>query len=288
MVFKTNFGLLFNGRIRQVLLYHTLLDDITDCGGLRKPVHGLVNVSGETTLGNIASYYCEPGFDLIGHQNRACGTNGTWSGVPPICQPKGRYCTRPHSGETTLGNIASYYCEPGFDLIGHQNRACGTNGTWSGVPPICQPKGRYCTRPHSGETTLGNIASYYCEPGFDLIGHQNRACGTDGTWSRVPPICQPKGRYCTRPHSGETTLGNIASYYCEPGFDLIGHQNRACGTDGTWSGVPPICQPKGRYCTRPPGKIAYWKIIFFISHPKHILCVVKRTVSISGSAVAQW
>ena len=47
-------------------------------------------------------------------------------------------------------------------------------------------------------------------------------------------------------NSGETTLGNIASYYCEPGFDLIGHHNRAFGTDGTWSGVPPICQPKGR------------------------------------------
>ena len=144
-------------KIKSPIIY--LLDGFTDCGGLRKPVHGLVNVSGETTLGNIATYYCEPGFDLIGHQNRACGTDGTWSGVPPICQPKGRYCTRPHSGETTLGNIASYYCEPGFDLIGHQNRACGTDGTWSGVPPICQPKGRNCTRPHSGETTLGNIAT---------------------------------------------------------------------------------------------------------------------------------
>ena len=30
---------------------------------------------------------------------------------------------------------------------------------------------------------------------------------------------------------------------------------------------------------RPPDKSAYWKIIFFISHPKHILLVLKRTVS---------
>ena len=32
---------------------------------------------------------------------------------------------------------------------------------------------------------------------------------------------------------------------------------------------------------RPPDKSAYWKTIFFISHPKHMLWVLKRTVSIS-------
>ena len=30
---------------------------------------------------------------------------------------------------------------------------------------------------------------------------------------------------------------------------------------------------------RPPDKSVYWKTIFFISHPKHILWVLKRTVS---------
>ena len=30
---------------------------------------------------------------------------------------------------------------------------------------------------------------------------------------------------------------------------------------------------------RPPDKSAYWTIIFFISHPKHMLWVLKRTVS---------
>ena len=34
--------------------------------------------------------------------------------------------------------------------------------------------------------------------------------------------------------------------------------------------------PKGR----PPDKSAYWEIIFFISHPKHMLWVLKRTVSL--------
>ena len=30
---------------------------------------------------------------------------------------------------------------------------------------------------------------------------------------------------------------------------------------------------------RPPDKSAYWKTIFSISHPKHMLWVLKRTVS---------
>ena len=35
-----------------------------------------------------------------------------------------------------------------------------------------------------------------------------------------------------------------------------------------------------RWCKfRPPDKSAYWKIIFFISHPKHMLSVLKSPVS---------
>ena len=35
----------------------------------------------------------------------------------------------------------------------------------------------------------------------------------------------------------------------------------------------------GLFCIRPPDKSVYWKTIFFISHPKHMLWVLKRTVS---------
>ena len=37
-----------------------------------------------------------------------------------------------------------------------------------------------------------------------------------------------------------------------------------------------ICKKKSQ--TRAPDKSAYWKTIFFISHPKHMLWVLKRTV----------
>ena len=34
---------------------------------------------------------------------------------------------------------------------------------------------------------------------------------------------------------------------------------------------------------RPPDKSVYWNIIFFISHPKHMVWVLKRTVSMRRS-----
>ena len=38
---------------------------------------------------------------------------------------------------------------------------------------------------------------------------------------------------------------------------------------------------------RPPDKSVIWKIIFFISHPKHMLWVLKRTVSMMFKIVGK-
>ena len=34
--------------------------------------------------------------------------------------------------------MARYSCDSGFELIGNTIRTCQANGTWSGMPPICQ------------------------------------------------------------------------------------------------------------------------------------------------------
>ena len=39
------------------------------------------------------------------------------------------------------------------------------------------------------------------------------------------------------------------------------------------------CRPPDK-SAYPPDKSAYWKIIFFISHPKYMVWVLKRTVSV--------
>ena len=45
-------------------------------------------------------------------------------------------------------------------------------------------------------------------------------------------------------------------------------------------GLTKVCrEEKNNFRGRPPDKSVYWKIIFFISHPKHMLWVLTRTVS---------
>ena len=64
---------------------------LTGCSILTDPVNGLVDTEMGTTFGSIATYYCLPGYDLIGTRNRVCGVSGEWEGSPPFCQGVGRF-----------------------------------------------------------------------------------------------------------------------------------------------------------------------------------------------------
>ena len=65
------------------MIVHTVI--ITDCGELDDPNNGQVSLNG-TTLGSIATYTCDTGFDLIGDMERICQANGNWSGNEPTCE----------------------------------------------------------------------------------------------------------------------------------------------------------------------------------------------------------
>ena len=41
--------------------------------------------------------------------------------------------------------------------------------------------------------TVGDIVSYICNPGFELMGAQTLTCQSDGTWSDPPPTYQTMG-----------------------------------------------------------------------------------------------
>ena len=40
-----------------------------------------------------------------------------------------------------MGNVATYTCLPGYELVGQQTRVCesigSSTGVWSGEPPLC-------------------------------------------------------------------------------------------------------------------------------------------------------
>lgn len=63
----------------------TLLYVAVDCGDLRDPKYGQVDVS-TTIFGSIATYSCDKGFQLIGKNARQCLINGEWSNEAPVCQ----------------------------------------------------------------------------------------------------------------------------------------------------------------------------------------------------------
>ena len=59
--------------------------EVIDCGELDDPDNGQVSHD-ETTVGSIATYTCDPGFNIVGNMTRICQENGDWSGTEPTCE----------------------------------------------------------------------------------------------------------------------------------------------------------------------------------------------------------
>ena len=58
------------------------------CGTLTNPANGQVSHTAGTTLGQTATYSCNPGYNPVGDITRICQATGVWSGSAPTCQCK--------------------------------------------------------------------------------------------------------------------------------------------------------------------------------------------------------
>ena len=58
------------------------------CPDLTDPANGMVVMAGNS-VGNTATYSCDPGFELVGVQTVTCQADRTWSDPPPTCEPIG-------------------------------------------------------------------------------------------------------------------------------------------------------------------------------------------------------
>ena len=56
------------------------------CPTLSAPVNGSISLSG-VTVGDMATYSCNEGFELVGNATRVCLDGGTWSGKDIVCNP---------------------------------------------------------------------------------------------------------------------------------------------------------------------------------------------------------
>ena len=112
-------------------------------------------------------YTCKGVFRLIGSSNRTCLSDGTWSGLQPICNCMfqdesilwfnafvSKYSiadtlsvvcpdlNHPSNGTVSIssnfvGERANYNCKYGYRLSGSFSRVCQLSGTWSGTQPTC-------------------------------------------------------------------------------------------------------------------------------------------------------
>ena len=60
-----------------------------DCGPLKPPENGSVDMPMGTTFRSIVEYSCETGFDLDGTARVQCLEDGQWSDPAPVCDIKG-------------------------------------------------------------------------------------------------------------------------------------------------------------------------------------------------------
>ena len=68
---------------------------MVDCGTLANPGNGEVNHTAGTTIGQIATYSCNTGYNLVGDNTRTCQDPGVWSESAPTCQ--GMLFLTPHT-----------------------------------------------------------------------------------------------------------------------------------------------------------------------------------------------
>ncbi|XP_063237081.1 sushi, von Willebrand factor type A, EGF and pentraxin domain-containing protein 1 isoform X2 [Bacillus rossius redtenbacheri] len=239
-----------------------------ECEPLSNPELGAVTLSGRL-FGDRAAYTCEPGYHVVGLQERTCQADGTWSGSMPSCK-QNIYCTSPphieharHNAlpeQTTfdLDSALQYQCHHGYVTNGFPKAKClaiDGQASWFGPDISCEP--RSCGPPadiqhgwHAGECyTYGCRVAYHCADGFEVVGRQERYCQADGSWSPkelpscVPVQCPPP----EHPASGKAVFtscsyNSVVSYECKYGYTLVGEPTRRCGADKKWTGSQPQCK----------------------------------------------
>ncbi len=71
----------------------SVIAPLDTCPVLSSPANGQVSFT-TVTVGSVARYTCQPGFQLIGTAVRVCREDEKWSGSEPICRRKFSYYTK--------------------------------------------------------------------------------------------------------------------------------------------------------------------------------------------------
>jgi hypothetical protein len=211
-------------------------------------------------FGDFVTYICDDYYELVGQSTRICQANRTWSGMPPTCQLSA--CDVPANithgiiMSTTLfiGDSITYLCEKDYELVGNTARTCLENKTWSGSAPFCQlitcPLPTNITNGYLtvGLLHVGQSVTYTCITGYEIVGHSERTCLANKTWSMEEPQCQrvecPSLANISHGLIFVKSLyyGQNVTYTCHYGYRLIGKSMRVCQLNKTWTEEEPVCE----------------------------------------------
>ncbi|KAL9986755.1 hypothetical protein ACROYT_G000945 [Oculina patagonica] len=110
------------------------------CEEIHPPWQGNMTCSGMVTDANC-TFSCNPGYDLVGSQFRACLPSSSWSGTRTSC--KAKHCkklTTTRENETlsvpcftSLGSTCYFGCRPGFVLLGNGQANCSLDSNGNAV-----------------------------------------------------------------------------------------------------------------------------------------------------------
>ncbi|RWS21223.1 P-selectin-like protein [Leptotrombidium deliense] len=156
-------------------------------------------------------------------------------------------------------------------------RCNARNERWEPRPPICVAGNRYNSptcyaldAPINGRklgicsegAVAGSVCSFDCRVGYVLSGQTSLVCQVDGRWDSEPPQCHAlsdrnSDGTCSRlpvPFRGNMTgdcnpgiQGRRCSFYCYPGYVLVGYKTLYCTVDG-WSSNVPTCRGEIKQC----------------------------------------
>ncbi|XP_077973714.1 sushi, von Willebrand factor type A, EGF and pentraxin domain-containing protein 1-like isoform X2 [Styela clava] len=245
-----------------------------------KEIHlGSVSSTG-TKYGDVSTYSCDSGYEIIGEAIRTCEAKKRWSGRVPSCGDINEcdYEDSCHRKASCTNSIGSYSCACvyGWKGDGHSCREINCGGAGSLQFGSIQ----------GNNFKLGGIVRYSCDYGYRLEGTDERTCLEDDTWSGEMPVCvkvecaEPDDvRHASkRPENVTRSYKSQITYRCHPGHYMIGNATRECGPDSQWTGVLPSCERVS--CSDPPivanaitikdGGIKYQDIVHYVCEQDYI------------------
>ncbi|XP_078686191.1 IgGFc-binding protein-like isoform X4 [Branchiostoma floridae x Branchiostoma belcheri] len=234
-----------------------------ECPYRMAPVNGDQSSDGPYYYGDVVTYSCDPGYELVGPTSATCQSDESWSADVPTCQrvecptrmapvngaqaPQGPYYYE---------DVVTYSCDTGYELVGASSVTCQADTTWSAPVPTCERvECPYRMAPANGDQSsdgpyyYGDVVTYSCDPGYELVGPTSATCQSDESWSADVPTCQRvECPYRMAPVNGDQSsdgpyyYGDVVTYSCDPGYELVGPTSATCQSDESWSADVPTCQ----------------------------------------------